>query len=315
MARRLERDSGYLALCLVATICLLAIGWVSFTYFFRSGYEVAIAEHQQLIADRERGAQNLQRCISSNLSDEQIAKCVLDAEVSFREDERSESDLLAQKAMAFWAEMTLWTTFGVGLLSMILTGIGIWFVKRTLDETAIANATARSAINQAEEMGRTQLRPWLSFNDYNVYPAHNFTTELGTFEKAAVVIMSWINTGQSPAVRCSFFNAIRVVPEGAPAPFFIPPAIDGNGVLGPNRISETSMKPIVGEDFDGVLAGTHDVIFFTQVDYYDSLGGDALRNTQLCLRIKLNGVMVDKRTGEEHPQFQAYVDGPQNRCI
>lgn len=66
----------------------------------------------------------------------EIANCLTEYIESRRETERAEENLYAQRQMADWAYWILAATLLVGFVSAGVTGAGIYFVKRTLEETS-----------------------------------------------------------------------------------------------------------------------------------------------------------------------------------
>jgi hypothetical protein len=97
---------------------------------------------------------------------------------SERDEWRAEQDLDAQWEMAKWAKVAALAA----VLTAVMTGLGVWFVKRTLDATRQAVKEAEEgtkAANRAVEVTRDALfaerRPWLKvravrFSDFYTEP-------------------------------------------------------------------------------------------------------------------------------------------------
>ncbi|MDT0576780.1 hypothetical protein RM533_11405 [Croceicoccus sp. F390] len=114
-----------------------------------------------------------------------------------RAEQRAETDLQAQQDMAFYALLM----FIASLVTIAVTAIGIWYVKRTLDATlaAVKGAEiATDAMKEANRIADQAQRPWLTV-DLNF----DFTDEHGSLLFCNITIT---NIGRSPAYNVSVFN-------------------------------------------------------------------------------------------------------------
>ncbi len=116
---------------------------------------------------------------------------------------RAEADLMAQQDMAFWAMLM----FFASLVTIAITAIGVWLVKRTLDatlkaveDTSVATAAmreaneiARASLSESRRIGEAQAKAYLniSLGGLNFNPLH----ERGKITGRAT------NTGVTPAVE------------------------------------------------------------------------------------------------------------------
>lgn len=129
------------------------------------------------------------------------------------ENQRAEYDLSAQQDMAEWAKWMLLA----GLLTLIVTGIGVWFVRETLRATLKAvqdTSEATDAMVKQNKLTEESQRAWLIINDIKVLTVARKGDGIH-------VSLSWsvINTGQTPATLASFdvcvFEEARADIDGA----------------------------------------------------------------------------------------------------
>ena len=110
-----------------------------------------------------------------------------------REYQRAEADLQAQQDMAFYALLM----FAASLATVLITALGVWFVKRTLDatlqavkDTGRATLAVEKANELAERNARVQLQAYVSITN----PSIEFPCGSSIAFKVEVA-----NSGQSPA--------------------------------------------------------------------------------------------------------------------
>lgn len=92
----------------------------------------------------------MELCLSRSETIADFQRCLSNQGALTREQERSEQDLNAQREMAIWAEAMLWATWIVGITSISVTAVGIFFVWQTLRETRNAVTEAARGSNAAE---------------------------------------------------------------------------------------------------------------------------------------------------------------------
>jgi hypothetical protein len=161
--------------------------------------QAAQADAQRACAGREDGA---------------AFECIYERVKASQEQARGEQDLSAQQRAATAALAAA----VVALITLVVTGIGVWFVKRTLDATLKAvedTSEATEAMREANEIakeaqaanlaiGQSQVRAYISLSNIAVCDLDdgfevNFDVE---------------NSGQSPARRVNISFQVRV--QGMP---------------------------------------------------------------------------------------------------
>lgn len=108
--------------------------------------------HSQPHQHAERAQAYAKRaCVGRNPS--ATTECVYQAIEASQETARAEQDLDAQQSMALWALMMML----VSAVTLIVTSVGVWFVKRTLDATFQAvedTGKATKAMQEANDIAR-----------------------------------------------------------------------------------------------------------------------------------------------------------------
>lgn len=228
--------------------------------------------------------------------------------------QREIADLAAQQGMDASARAMNDATQDMrdySLYSTILVAVGTVMLGITLWLTRQANNAAQAAVFATKEIGINQLRPWVCSVTVENRFGSNIRTERGVSENALLLRVIWRNDGQSPAVNCLFFNAVRVISPEEETPTFSPPDGLNSGILAVGNTNSGSHKPIVFEDFDEVLSGNKVVILYGLVRYRDALGSSDVRESQACFRCWFDGI-ARHPNGHEEPIFQISVEGPQN---
>ncbi len=122
------------------------------------------------------------------------AECIRKAVDSQGQNERAEADLVAQREMSNWALGMLYVT----TLMALVTGLGVYFVWRTL------KATQQMAID-TREIGEAQVRAYVHFKIEDIdiaAPPGLFKNGQWSALPAVVTISGKLhNSGQSPARR------------------------------------------------------------------------------------------------------------------
>ena len=115
--------------------------------------------------------------------------CAEDIRNAAEDAARSERDLAAQELMAQWALSTALT----GLAGLLVTIVGIFYVRKTLEQSISATKAAYDAIAVTEKMGRLQTQAYLSFSGTDPL----FVVSEGS-PVSLTVRAKFRNTGQSP---------------------------------------------------------------------------------------------------------------------
>lgn len=154
---------------------------------YNSAYRQAATEK----AYREAKQDFYSDCVAERLTGEELTECLDNKIKSAREPQRAEDDLRAQMAMADWALGVLVVSGFLGVVSLIVAGLGVMYVKRTLDATVRAVRAAEDTAIATSEIGSRQVRAY-------VHPI-KFILDHAKDEFLPNVIMSYENFGQSSA--------------------------------------------------------------------------------------------------------------------
>lgn len=169
--------------CVIAFLFIAAFS--AWGYCFQSGYYKQAAEKS---AQYQRWADDEIRQRCGNRPDIFREKCERKANHTAHENKRNEYDLYAQRTSALWAGiMAIAALFGIGL-----SGVGVWLVKATFDETRegnkIAAASQRAWITVSISLttsrivsGQLQIRYRVEFRNTGNTAAQNFWAEQKLF--------------------------------------------------------------------------------------------------------------------------------------
>jgi hypothetical protein len=126
-------------------------------------------------------------------------ECIYEKVEASQDQARGEQNLSAQQHAA---NSALFSAF-IALLTLILSGFGVWFVKRTLDATLKAvedTGIATKAMQRQNELTEAAQRPWLTVIINCLGPMQRLCD--GTFCCEYNVTIK--NTGASPALTVGF---------------------------------------------------------------------------------------------------------------
>lgn len=123
-----------------------------------------------------------------------MAKCVHDVIQATNEHDRAENDLVAQTEMAWWA---FWMAIVSGA-ALIITAVGIYFIRETLVETRKAVKAADDAVDVTQDVGQAQVRAYVACQ------SAKFAVDLDAFWCAVTLK----NAGQSPAFDVEMTGSI-----------------------------------------------------------------------------------------------------------
>lgn len=165
----------------------------------------------------ERSDDDIKRICSGFDTSAETVECAIKEKTSYRDAKRAEEDLGAQKEMARWAWYILLITGGVGTLTVIATGLGVYWVKKTLDVTALSVKLTRESVNLAntantqtafqsmrnDEYTRRQIRAYVVLNDAKIN---------ADYTDGVCVEFSIVNSGQTPAYDVIIHKVICLWP-------------------------------------------------------------------------------------------------------
>lgn len=195
--------------------------------------------------------------------------------------DKDHADLCQQWRVAEAAESQIW-----------LTGVGLVLVFGTLVFTAIAARAARDAVKEGEKATAAALqavgmeRAWITFGGFScgAIPVEK-TMEPSKGIQGFGYIVTWKNTGRTPALRLTCYTDYRIVfpPEMIPTFEADEPPTDGlkSVPLGPGDTVHTKLKHLRLED-----AGMHvHLVVYSRVEYYDLISS-IMRISEICARVE-----------------------------
>jgi hypothetical protein len=135
-------------------------------------------------------------------------ECVYEKVEAAQEQARAEQDLSAQQKAANSALLSALIAF----FTLILTGVGVWYIKRTLEATLKAvedTSEATDAMREANRMALLAQRPWLSVE---IVPT--ILKRQGHALRCEIEI-NVTNLGQSVAKNYLLFSKLKYTPSGS----------------------------------------------------------------------------------------------------
>lgn len=211
--------------------------------------------------------------------------CVSEILKSTQEAQTAQYDLSAQNRMALWAQ---WSFF-ISVFSLGITGVGIYFVWKTLDANIEAVKTANRAIESDREIGEAQMRAYITVMS-------GFTAKPAPGENKIVVYLRMTNSGQSPAFNLQIENKVIVVNQPLA---LLPPFEPMDEVIDaiPNGEFRDTVVPIEVPDFFRRMAAGEVVTYcYGVIKYRDVF--KAQRSTRYRLVCRY------------HPEMGGFLFGP-----
>lgn len=150
-----------LAPFIIVVIGLSIIGALSFSALYSQGYHAADLHRAAELAPYKTAEADFQACMNRPTK-EAALQCYREAQAASRAEFRDESDLNAQRQMADWARLMFYSSFGIGVLSVLITVAGVLYVRDTLVQTRLGTAAAIKAANAAAQELTLGRRPWLA---------------------------------------------------------------------------------------------------------------------------------------------------------
>lgn len=203
----------------------------------------------------------------------------LPCEASDCNREALQADLRAAAAAEDVVDLAVWQ-FIAGL-------IGIYFVARTLEATRAAvkeaneaTIAARAALKISEETSRRELRPYVFVEQFRWNWIHDKDDE--NIVVAWTLIITWRNSGQTPAQRVRAAGGIALIEGDLPEDFTYPdsPGRDSIvGALGPGQLVESSFEVSLAS-LQAVRRGQANLHYWAWCDYDDGFVGTPRRRTE-----------------------------------
>lgn len=119
------------------------------------------------------------------------AKCANEIISAAEQSYTAAQDLEQQTKMAVWAFWMMIASFG----SILVTAIGVVYVRLTLDQTAAATKAANDAVAVTGRLGEAQVRAYMVSSTIWATPIKDVSGQVVALEFKAI----FHNTGQSPA--------------------------------------------------------------------------------------------------------------------
>lgn len=158
-------------------------------------------------------------------------------------------------------------------------------------------------------------RAWVSLERIDVVHAHKGRIDGVPVEHGIGARTVWKNSGRSPAIGMRMHSDHRVIPaDQAEAPIFqsdweqagpaAPP-------LGPGHFTHSPPRVVGDEDRAAIYERRLVLIVYCIVQYKDMFHPDIWRTSEVCHRIRFNG-MMQERDMPPVPAWDILAFGPQN---
>ncbi|MER9407356.1 hypothetical protein NKI36_25315 [Mesorhizobium caraganae] len=154
---------GTVSLWVTIAICSFLLFVTALGFMSARAYDRATQDYQTSRAYDETRRQFEQRC--AGLEGKEIFDCLKEQIETAREPSRSEEDVRAQKEMARWALALLVVSGVLGVLTLIVTIVGVIFVRNTLEATRLGTKAAVDAAEAAihnNTIIQAEQRPWVT---------------------------------------------------------------------------------------------------------------------------------------------------------
>jgi hypothetical protein len=189
-------------------------------------------------------------------------------------------------------------------------------VAQSRDMQASIRAAQQSADIAMQALGTE--RAWLIFDHLNVATIHGGALDGVPFARGLGFSATWINRGRSPAIGINSRVNHRVVPvnESEATPEFI---VDwggpiANNPLGPGATTGSASQTIVDADVDAFFERQVAVFFYAMAKYEDVFTRGVEHMTEVCIRVRFRGHMVNPQNGQPEPTYFIEPKGPQNNA-
>jgi hypothetical protein len=220
-------------------------------------------------------------------------ECVYEKVEAAQEQARGEQDLSAQQKAANSALLSAIIAFA----TLILSGVGVWYVKRTLEATLEAvedTSKATAAMQEANDIARknTAISEGERFDRLRAY-VHADRAKFAELEDGnlpSIFEIDWRNYGATPALKTVCIACVRVIePNGSigEAISDVPPLEKAYGrAVVQGRHTTAWTLPIHHQTFMNAVQGRQRIIVLSRVEYEDTIVGHR-HVTQEVWEIKL----------------------------
>lgn len=234
-------------------------------------------------------------------------ECIYEKVQASQEQARGEEDLRAQQQASNSALLSTIISF----LALIVTGAGVWFVKRTLAATLEAVKDTRKAtvaVQEANEIAREGIEKQSRAYVYpevveGVSQPDNTDQNFGW-----AFAIRWKNSGITPAVSASIVIWAEVVDGALPDDFQFDRTANDHVpiVFGPNMPVTSAYVGVSADDIKKVFAGEKALYLWGWVKYRDVFPATPERQTRFCYRLFPNGDPT-KAVGPDNVGYWRYA--------
>lgn len=238
------------------------------------------------------------KAIATQVGDAAAGESVTTQKTTTAEEQRQQDDLRAQQDMAFYALLMLIATAA----TVILTGIGVWLLKRTLDATLQAvedTGEATEAMVKQNEISLSSQRAWLCPDAFSMGGYQGLVDGIEV-NQGFLFIPRWRNFGSSPAFGT---QAVRLWKELMPNdefPKFTAPVHDvetdgpvQSATIPPN--SAVTALPVILNDAQRqrFFERQSKIIIYSRVTYFDTSSPNE-HTSEVCMVVAHEGGTLEE---------------------
>lgn len=271
----MSRSYRNVGIALVVAFLVLALGSGACYYYQQ-------VEQAQRAADEYRAySESLIECDAVESLPARDA-CLLEAIQSEQQRAYTHSDLRAQQNMAVWALGMLW----VSVAMLIVTGVGVVYVARTLDQTRIASEAATDATIAANRTADLTEQTLLHIRDHSKVEMRAYVAAERLFieddlaENVPIrAVCDWRNAGQTPALKARAGVHFSSTPAGKAYRLSLdvyPPAHSRTQIAAGGAIHSrvTASFPVDKTTVDLIKRGEIHLYFWGVLEYEDVFGDE-----------------------------------------
>ncbi|MFB2552783.1 hypothetical protein [Ensifer soli] len=196
-----------------------------------------------------------------------IVTCVNEKILSSIDYKNSERDLRAQEGMEFWAK----GMFLLSVASLILTGAGLYYIKKTFNATREAARSSEAHANDAIRTSKQAERAFVSYSNHQTIANNNLNDDAET-----LLFVTVKNTGRSVASGLHVTLCCRVI-EVAKYPqslVLFNHDWSHSTILCPNAECESPVYPFKNSTIKSIMSGEHYGVAAIKIKYKDNFSGE-----------------------------------------
>lgn len=284
MSRSNRSDNVVLALSAAsALVFMVTIAFVVVSEQYAKIHQVYSGYQKSADEDRGKAAEKAGRaCIG--VAPAILTHCIANEINAYDKQQATNKDLQAQQDMALWAFFAALAAFA----TVGVTGVGVWYVRHTLDatraavvEAAKASDAATKAVEITRDTAERQLRAYVGVDS-----AIKVANREGPGFAVNVIIK---NNGQTPAYDFTQWANVALEPMPLPKPFSIYCRERGSvGILQPQ--GQTLATPIFTREMlpleeQSIRNNAKAIYVYGEIDYRDAFGAQH----HVTFRLRCNG--------------------------